>query len=701
MYVLEFMNRPSTSYYNDEKTIISASDVSSDEYNDSSDEWLPFNSKKGNEIETDSDNSFNNSYTKLTQFGDLFQEENIIIDETEIKLVIKEILDKIENDNAIIFEENTLPESDVPLCRWRRGDKMKWKKTISAKEKKLSKTPKIVDCTNCKFKCSLNFDEDYRIKLCSYFWTLEYNRQKNYILSCVTQKPVKRHVSEQVRKAKEFSKMYTFSLNSSMKVRVCKQFFLKTLEISHGPVDKAFEGVGSENGMFIKNDDRGKTPATNKTPSDVIYEIKSHIEKFPTIESHYCRATTKRKYLDPTLSIAKMYELYLQDCKSRELDSKYFVCLTVYRNIFCKNYNLDFYKPKKDQCLQCETYKKLCKPQEEQIINNYENHIRRRDESFSAKQLDKEKASNNNNFCSATFDLQSVLQIPSSDVSSMYYSRKICTYNLTLYEAASPNRAFCCLWTELNGQKGSSEIGTAVYKWIQQLSENITEISLYSDTCSGQNRNQFVAALFLYIVTHSRIEIITHNFMESGHSYMEVDSMHSTIESAKKNVPVYTMQDWLTICRLARSNRHNKKCSNYTAQELKYTDFLDLKSLANIIMKNRSLDIQGNKVNWLKIKVLKYEKNMSGVIQFKYNYSDKEFNIIRISGRGRPIKFPDHLKNLYDKPLPISAIKKNDLMKLCKTQAIPEEFHEWYKSLPSCSKKKETVIVTESENDSN
>lgn len=139
------------------------------------------------------------------------------------------------------------------------------------------------------------------------------------------------------------------------------------------------------------------------------------------------------------------------------------------------------------------------KPQEEQIINNYENHICRRDESFATKQLDKEKASNNNIFCSATFDLR-VLQIPSSDVSSMYYSRKICTYNLTLQEAALPNRGFCYLWTELNGQNGSSEIGTAVYKWIQQLSKNITEISLYSDTCSGQNRNQFIAALFLYIV---------------------------------------------------------------------------------------------------------------------------------------------------------------------------------------------------------
>jgi len=88
---------------------------------------------------------------------------------------------------------------------------------------------------------------------------------------------------------------------------------------------------------------------------------------------------------------------------------------------------------------------------------NYENHIRRRDESFAAKKFDKEKVSNYNNFCSATFDLQSVLQIPSSEVSSTYYSRKLCTYNLTLYEAAPPNNAFCFLWTEVNGQKAKSK----------------------------------------------------------------------------------------------------------------------------------------------------------------------------------------------------------------------------------------------------
>lgn len=65
---------------------------------------------------------------------------------------------------------------------------------------------------------------------------------------------------------------------------------------------------------------------------------------------------------------------------------------------------------------------------------------------------------------------------------------------------------------------------------------------------------------------------------------MEVDSMHSTIELAKKIVPVYTMHDCLFICRLAHSNRHNKTCSNYTVKEFKYTDFLDFKSLANMII---------------------------------------------------------------------------------------------------------------------
>lgn len=37
------------------------------------------------------------------------------------------------------------------------------------------------------------------------------------------------------------------------------------------------------------------------------------------MESHYCRATFQCKYLDSTVSISKMYEPYIQDCKEKNL----------------------------------------------------------------------------------------------------------------------------------------------------------------------------------------------------------------------------------------------------------------------------------------------------------------------------------------------------------------------------------------------
>lgn len=39
---------------------------------------------------------------------------------------------------------------------------------------------------------------------------------------------------------------------------------------------------------------------------------------------------------------------------------------------------------------------------------------------------------------------------------------------------------------------------------------------------------------------------------------------------------------------------------------------------------------------WLKIKVLRYKKENPGVIQFKYNNSDEDYQSINVCRRGRP-----------------------------------------------------------------
>lgn len=76
-------------------------------------------------------------------------------------------------------------------------------------------------------------------------------------------------------------------------------------------------------------------------------------------------------------------------------------------------------------------------------------------------------------------------------------------------------------------------------------------------------------------------DVIEHKFLESGHSKMEADSMHSAIEVSQQNVPVFSMRDWLAIFAMARSNRNTKKGkspkSSYIVQELKFGDFKGLK----------------------------------------------------------------------------------------------------------------------------
>lgn len=52
----------------------------------------------------------------------------------------------------------------------------------------------------------------------------------------------------------------------------------------------------------------------NKSLDEVIANINAitYSKNF-----HWCRSTTKQKYLEPNLSISKMYALYVQECNEK------------------------------------------------------------------------------------------------------------------------------------------------------------------------------------------------------------------------------------------------------------------------------------------------------------------------------------------------------------------------------------------------
>ncbi|KAJ8869494.1 hypothetical protein PR048_028485 [Dryococelus australis] len=197
--------------------------------------------------------------------------------------------------------------------------------------------------------------------------------------------------------------------------------------------------------------------------------------------------------------------------------------------------------------------------EKDKLKKEYEAHIKRKEGSNISKEDDKKRANIDKTFVSANFDLQKVLQISVSDAGPVYYSRKLCVYNLTVYEAAPPNKAFCFTWNECNGKRGSNEIGSCILEWFKTSSDIVKEVSLFSDTCGGQDRNQFVAALFLFIVQTTHVEVTEHVFMEKGHSEMGVDSMHSAIEYAQRDIFIYCLSQWLTVFALARPNHNRNK----------------------------------------------------------------------------------------------------------------------------------------------
>ena len=99
---------------------------------------------------------------------------------------------------------------------------------------------------------------------------------------------------------------------------MCKAFFLATLCISNNAVLKAFSDRSDHN-AFIGGDKRGHHKPKHKLSAERHQFIINHIESFPVVESHYCRADTSRKYLEPGLSVIKMHELYKEKCEEKHL----------------------------------------------------------------------------------------------------------------------------------------------------------------------------------------------------------------------------------------------------------------------------------------------------------------------------------------------------------------------------------------------
>lgn len=122
--------------------------------------------------------------------------------------------------------------------------------------------------------------------------------------------------------------------------------------------------------------------------------------------------------------------------------------------------------------------------------------------------------------CIFTMDLQSLLLCPMSNVSSIYYKRKLGVHNLTFYNLQN-KEVKCYVWNETEGGLNANEFTTIIAHFVDDqlatLDDN-RKMVLYSDGCCYQNRNATLSNALLNVVAKLHNITIEQKYLEKGHT---------------------------------------------------------------------------------------------------------------------------------------------------------------------------------------
>ncbi|XP_077378663.1 uncharacterized protein LOC144019454 isoform X1 [Festucalex cinctus] len=202
---------------------------------------------------------------------------------------------------------------------------------------------------SCRHKCTQRVSEEERRAIFRKFWDLgNIDLQNAFICASVKLVNIQRRRPPPPRaeqdaadepKNRIYSRKYSLTTGPSGHVEVCKTFFLATLCVSNGRLDRALQKhVGRGRGLRSP-DGGGKHDNRKRLSDESLRAIKDHIGSFLECESGHARR--RREDLRPGSTVAQMHRLYVEQCRAsgREPEKEW-----VYRRIFVT----EFQDPGKD-----------------------------------------------------------------------------------------------------------------------------------------------------------------------------------------------------------------------------------------------------------------------------------------------------------------------------------------------------------------
>ncbi|XP_045454105.1 uncharacterized protein LOC123667070 [Melitaea cinxia] len=589
--------------------------------------------------------------------------------------------------------ENSIKASSPASPKAKKGRKRKrneenWKRNVNkmlrntgkaykSASNKIKEERKIKEpCGDkCRLQCKSKLSEDERMLLFKNYWALGDNKKQwEYIsksMSIIT--PKYRYIREGgIRKPRNKNHAFHFKLPDKS-VRVCKIFFKNTLGINDRPIRTVLEKEDQVANCLLADDKRGKHDKHPRVDEAIKNGIREYIDAIPKIESHYTRSNTSRVFIDGSKNIADIHKDYVAIQQKKNLPFGNYV---LFYKIFTQEFNISFFSPKKDMCDVCAAFENS--DNKENLKEEHDKHLKEKELCRAEKAKDKL----NENIVTAVYDLQAVFQCPKGDVSVFYYKCKLNVFNFTICDLKT-NKVECFVWDESSANRGVNDLGTCVYKYLEQISllnsDKSLDIVFYSDNCAGQQKNKTIIAIYLFALQKfPNLQTITHKYLIKGHTQNEGDAAHSLIERQVKKLlkagPMYTPEAFIGAIKMARKNPEP-----FHVNEMCTEDFVDWKDACTQMGVNLTKDEEGNSVKIGNIKILKIEKDNPRILFYKNSYGEEEFKKAEIIRKKKRIDV--NVKKAYDCKPGISDRKKADLLDLLNKNLIPQFYARFYNSL--------------------
>lgn len=524
------------------------------------------------------------------------------------------------------------------------------------KQAKHSKPPCTCD-VNSGFKCYM-ISEEERTKLFEKFWKYSWKEKRVYISTLTekfTPKRARNRLEENVTR-RTYSYKYFLELQGAGKIRVCKTMFCNTFSI---PLRTIGDWILKNDVSDVKAVSEQVVPISIKyrRKDDQANSLKAFFDALPKLESHYCRKSTSKLYLEPSWTTkSELYRFYKENwCKDLAPLS-----ITSFTNMF-EDMNLSLFSPKKDECDVCVAFR--TKNLDEEA---YQIHLTKKQEARDEKTKDK-SAEDNKVF---TMDMQSVLLCPKTNVSSQYFKTKLIVHNFTLFDLKT-KQGYCYLWHEGEGGLSSNVFASIVCHFlISQLTDgDPKQLIFYSDGCTCQNRNSTMSNALLNLAIEKNVTIIQ-KYLERGHTQMECDAMHSTIERKIRKRKINVPADYVEICQTARRNPFP-----YKVEYLDHTFFKTFDKIKFVTSIRPGRATGDATVN--EIRALKYNPSCS--IDFKLRHTEDWQPLpSRLNKTTNMCPFKE-LPSLYSEAIAIKKDKFEHLMAL--KNALEPDYHEFYNKL--------------------